>query len=56
METETILEQLKHGFADFQIASSPVLSVSSHCSQNAPPAAFLTSITHKFFARIGPSL
>ncbi|XP_022887493.1 OTU domain-containing protein At3g57810 isoform X2 [Olea europaea var. sylvestris] len=53
---ETILEQLKHGFADFQIASSPVLSVSSHCSQNAPPAAFLTSITHKFFARIGPSL
>lgn len=53
---EAILERLKHGIADFQIASSPVPLVSRHCSQNAPPAVFLTSITHKFFARIGPSL
>ncbi|KAL2484793.1 Cysteine proteinases superfamily protein [Abeliophyllum distichum] len=53
---KAILEQLKHGIADFQIASSPVPSVSSHCPQNAHSAVFLTSITHKFFARIGPSL
>ncbi|KAL2513032.1 Erythronate-4-phosphate dehydrogenase family protein [Abeliophyllum distichum] len=53
---EAILEQLRHGMVDFQIAFSQVPSVSSRCPQNAPPAVFLTSITHKFFDRIGRSL
>ncbi|KAK4481005.1 hypothetical protein RD792_011873 [Penstemon davidsonii] len=52
---EDILQQLKHGVAHFEIVSSPVPSVSSHCTRNPSPFASLTNATHRFFARIGTS-
>ncbi|XP_057512214.1 OVARIAN TUMOR DOMAIN-containing deubiquitinating enzyme 3 isoform X2 [Actinidia eriantha] len=47
---ETLLEQLKHGLAQFEIVSSPVLSISSYRAHTPPSKANL------FFARIGPSI
>ncbi|PSS34624.1 OTU domain-containing protein [Actinidia chinensis var. chinensis] len=47
---ETLLEQLRHGLAQFEIVSSPVLSISSYRPHTPPSKANL------FFARIGPSI
>ncbi|KAI3447751.1 hypothetical protein Pfo_004416 [Paulownia fortunei] len=52
---EAILLQLRHGIANFEIASSPVPSVSSNCPRSPPPFASLANATPRFFARIGPS-
>ncbi|KAL6278061.1 hypothetical protein ACE6H2_021662 [Prunus campanulata] len=52
---ETVLEQLKNGIAQFELVSSPVLSISSSNSQ-ANPTALFGDYSHRFFARIGPSL
>ncbi|KAG8374385.1 hypothetical protein BUALT_Bualt11G0126400 [Buddleja alternifolia] len=52
---EAILEQLRNGIASFEIASSPVPSVSGHFSQSSPPYAALSNATPLFFARIAPS-
>ncbi|XP_059647142.1 OVARIAN TUMOR DOMAIN-containing deubiquitinating enzyme 3 [Cornus florida] len=52
---ETILEQLKHGLAEFELVSSPVPSVSSH-KLRTHPTKFFTDNTHRVFARIGPPL
>ncbi|KAK3031368.1 hypothetical protein RJ639_036076 [Escallonia herrerae] len=51
---ETILEQLRHGRAKFELVSAPVTSISSHNTQRSP-TAFLSENTHLFFARIGSS-
>ncbi|KAL0344489.1 UNVERIFIED_CONTAM: OVARIAN TUMOR DOMAIN-containing deubiquitinating enzyme 3 [Sesamum radiatum] len=53
---EAILQQLRHGIANFEIASSPVPSVSSQCFRGPLPLAPSASVTPRFFARIGPSL
>ncbi|KAL2229522.1 UNVERIFIED_CONTAM: OVARIAN TUMOR DOMAIN-containing deubiquitinating enzyme 3 [Sesamum indicum] len=53
---EAILQQLRHGIANFEIASSPVPSVSSQCFRSPLPLAPSPNVTPRFFARIGPSL
>ncbi|KAL0316370.1 UNVERIFIED_CONTAM: OVARIAN TUMOR DOMAIN-containing deubiquitinating enzyme 3 [Sesamum radiatum] len=53
---EAILQQLRHGIANFEIASSPVPSVSSQCFRRPLPLAPSANVTPRFFARIGPSL
>ncbi|KAK4432312.1 OVARIAN TUMOR DOMAIN-containing deubiquitinating enzyme 3 [Sesamum alatum] len=53
---EAILQQLRHGTANFEIASSPVPSVSSQCLRRPLPLAPSANVTPRFFARIGPSL
>ncbi|KAL0333229.1 UNVERIFIED_CONTAM: OVARIAN TUMOR DOMAIN-containing deubiquitinating enzyme 3 [Sesamum angustifolium] len=53
---EAILQQLRHGIANFEIASSPVPSVSSQCFRRPLPLAPSANATPRFFARIGPSL
>ncbi|CAL5335060.1 unnamed protein product [Camellia sinensis] len=59
LSNETLLQQLKHGLAEFELVSSPVLSISSH-KPNSPlrrsPNSLLSDSTHRFFARIGSSL
>ncbi|GMP51019.1 hypothetical protein CsSME_00017413 [Camellia sinensis var. sinensis] len=59
LSNETLLQQLKHGLAEFELVSSPVLSISSH-KPNSPirlrPNSLLSDNTHRFFARIGSSL
>ncbi|KAG6744208.1 hypothetical protein POTOM_052918 [Populus tomentosa] len=52
---EHILEQLKHGFAHFELVSSPLPSISTSKPHSFPPP-FFSANTHRFFARIGPSL
>ncbi|EEF34496.1 conserved hypothetical protein [Ricinus communis] len=46
---KNILEQLKHGVAKFEIVSSPDPSISTW-------TPFFAHTSHRFFARIGPSL
>ncbi|CAK7333555.1 unnamed protein product [Dovyalis caffra] len=48
---EHILEQLKHGVAKFELVSSPLPSIST-----SKPQTLFTGNSHRFFARIGPSL
>ncbi|XP_058215452.1 OVARIAN TUMOR DOMAIN-containing deubiquitinating enzyme 3 isoform X3 [Rhododendron vialii] len=45
---ETLLDQLRHGLAEFEFISPPLLSIS-----NSTP--FFRNTAHRFFARIGPS-
>ncbi|KAJ6303579.1 hypothetical protein OIU77_017457 [Salix suchowensis] len=52
---EHILEQLKHGFAHFELVSSPLPSIST-CKPHSFQPSFFPATTHRFFARIGPSL
>lgn len=57
---ETVLDELRHGFAQFELVTSPVASVSASSyrpNQRGNPF-FVSSaaIGHQFFARIGPSL
>ncbi|KAM1353154.1 hypothetical protein TB2_032379 [Malus domestica] len=52
---ESILEQLRNGTARFELAASPVLSISASNSPENPTAPF-GDHSHRFFARIGPSL
>ncbi|KAL6146136.1 hypothetical protein ACLB2K_056819 [Fragaria x ananassa] len=55
LSNEAVLEQLKNGFAQFELVSSPLLSISASISQpNATP--FTGDHSHRFFARIGPPL
>ncbi|KAK9290614.1 hypothetical protein L1049_008786 [Liquidambar formosana] len=55
VSNEVILEQLRHGIAEFKLTSSPVASVSTtNCHKS--PATFLGDNSHGFFARIGPAL
>ncbi|KAL6142232.1 hypothetical protein ACLB2K_060515 [Fragaria x ananassa] len=55
LSNEAVLEQLKNGFAQFELVSSPLLSISASISQrNATP--FSGDHSHRFFARIGPPL
>ncbi|KAL8036694.1 hypothetical protein ABFX02_12G175400 [Erythranthe guttata] len=50
---EAILQQLRHGTANFEITSSPVPSVSGHCIRSSPSFPPLTNASPLFFARIG---
>ncbi|KAL6954330.1 OVARIAN TUMOR DOMAIN-containing deubiquitinating enzyme 3 [Sarracenia purpurea var. burkii] len=53
---ETVLEQLKHGFAEFELVSTPVRSISTHKLHN--PLSFVPLLSDNspwFFARIGHS-
>ncbi|KAM2468114.1 hypothetical protein FF1_009827 [Malus domestica] len=52
---ESVLEQLRNGTARFELASSPVLSISTSNSPSHQTAAF-GDHSHRFFARIGPPL
>ncbi|XP_058000114.1 OVARIAN TUMOR DOMAIN-containing deubiquitinating enzyme 3 isoform X2 [Hevea brasiliensis] len=52
---ESILEQLKHGIAQFELVSSPVPSISTSKTYSCPVPLFSDN-HHRFFARIGPSL
>ncbi|XP_055812576.1 OVARIAN TUMOR DOMAIN-containing deubiquitinating enzyme 3 [Solanum dulcamara] len=57
---EMVLDELRHGFAQFELVTSPVASVSassyrSHQRGN-PFAVFSGATGHQFFARIGTSL
>lgn len=57
---EMVLDELRHGFAQFELVTSPVASVSassyrSHQRGN-PFTVFPGATGHQFFARIGPSL
>ncbi|KAM1038140.1 hypothetical protein ACFX13_033597 [Malus domestica] len=52
---ESILEQLRNGTARFELAASPVLSISASNSPVNPTASF-GDHSHRFFARIGPPL
>ncbi|XAR68859.1 hypothetical protein NMG60_11000259 [Bertholletia excelsa] len=57
LSNEALLEQLKHGLAEFELVSSPVLSISSHKLHGASTTpSFIGENTHRFFARIGQSL
>ncbi|XP_052174158.1 OVARIAN TUMOR DOMAIN-containing deubiquitinating enzyme 3 [Diospyros lotus] len=54
---ETVLEQLKHGLAEFELVSSPVASVSTRKIRTLSTSTLLLcDNAHRFFARIGPSL
>ncbi|KAL4313362.1 hypothetical protein GQ457_01G018720 [Hibiscus cannabinus] len=53
---ENILEQLRHGIAKFELASSPVSSISSPSVFHAFSTSFPADNSSRFFARIGPSL
>ncbi|XP_047306368.1 OVARIAN TUMOR DOMAIN-containing deubiquitinating enzyme 3 [Impatiens glandulifera] len=48
---ESVLEQLKHGHASFELVSSPVASIFTP-QTSASPASFLSGRGHTFFARI----
>ncbi|EXB89963.1 hypothetical protein L484_023615 [Morus notabilis] len=52
---ETVLEQLKNGTAQFELVSVPVRSISTPNPHSCPPP-FLGDHSHRFFARIGPSI
>ncbi|KAG8647720.1 OVARIAN TUMOR DOMAIN-containing deubiquitinating enzyme 3 [Manihot esculenta] len=52
---ESILEQLKHGIAQFELVSSPVPSISTSKCYPYPMPLFADN-SHRFFARIGQSL
>ncbi|XP_062004204.1 OVARIAN TUMOR DOMAIN-containing deubiquitinating enzyme 3 isoform X3 [Rosa rugosa] len=55
LSNEAVLDQLKNGVAQFELVSSPLLSISTSNTQaNATP--FLGDYSHRFFARIGPPL
>lgn len=60
LSNEMVLDELKHGFAQFELVTSPVASVSASCyrppQRGNPFAVFSGAVGHKFFARIGPSL
>ncbi|KAL6528657.1 OVARIAN TUMOR DOMAIN-containing deubiquitinating enzyme 3 [Orobanche minor] len=49
---EAILQQLRQGTANFELTSSPVASISSHCPRIPPPFASLANATSRFFARV----
>ncbi|KAL1210040.1 OVARIAN TUMOR DOMAIN-containing deubiquitinating enzyme 3 [Cardamine amara subsp. amara] len=54
-----ILEQLRNGFARFELVSSPTCSVSDSISSTSLPASFLGATqgnSYVFFAKIGSSL
>lgn len=57
---EVVLEELRHGLAQFELATSPVASVSASSNrphQRGNPFAILSGATgHHIFATIGPSL
>uniref|UniRef100_A0A3Q7I0K2 Ubiquitin thioesterase OTU n=1 Tax=Solanum lycopersicum TaxID=4081 RepID=A0A3Q7I0K2_SOLLC len=57
---ETVLDELRHGFAQFELVTSPVASVSASSyrpNQRGNPFFASSAATgHQFFARIGPSL
>lgn len=56
---ENILEQLRNGFARFELVSSPTASVSDSISSTSIPASFLGATkgnSYVFFARIGSSM
>ncbi|XP_015086368.1 OTU domain-containing protein At3g57810 [Solanum pennellii] len=57
---ETVLDELRHGFAQFELVTSPVASVSASSYrpyQRGNPFSVSSAATgHQFFARIGPSL
>ncbi|KAK6245014.1 hypothetical protein QUC31_011423 [Theobroma cacao] len=53
---ENILEQIRHGIAQFELVSAPVSSVSTPSVSHSLSAAFLGDSSSRFFARIGPSL
>ncbi|XP_052881188.1 OVARIAN TUMOR DOMAIN-containing deubiquitinating enzyme 3 isoform X2 [Gossypium arboreum] len=53
---ETILEQLRHGTAKFELVSSPVSSISIPSLSHSLSTTFPADNSHRFFARIGASL
>ncbi|KAH6798386.1 Cysteine proteinases superfamily protein [Perilla frutescens var. frutescens] len=53
---EDILQQLRSGIANFEIADSPVPSVSGHCRRSPLPFASLANASPRFFARVGRSV
>ncbi|KAH1123391.1 hypothetical protein J1N35_006551 [Gossypium stocksii] len=53
---ETILEQLRHGTAKFELVSSPVPSISIPSLSRSLSTTFPADNSHRFFARIGASL
>nr|XP_027072506.1 uncharacterized protein LOC113697195 isoform X5 [Coffea arabica] len=54
---EAILVLLRHGLAEFELTSSPVPSVTGYRPHKSPLASISVPATsHRFFARIGPSL
>ncbi|XP_049408349.1 OVARIAN TUMOR DOMAIN-containing deubiquitinating enzyme 3 isoform X2 [Solanum stenotomum] len=60
LSNEMVLDELRHGFAQFELVTSPVASVSASSYrpyQRGKPFALSAGATgHQFFARIGPSL
>ncbi|KAJ0477197.1 putative OTU domain, papain-like cysteine peptidase superfamily, ubiquitin thioesterase OTU1/2/3 [Helianthus annuus] len=48
-----ILEDLRTGLAEFELVSSPVTTIATRSSVQS---VFVTDLTHRFFARIGPQL
>lgn len=53
---EALLQQLRSGIANFEIAPSPVPSVSGGFRRSPQPFASLANASPRFFARIGRSL
>ncbi|KAK6779178.1 hypothetical protein RDI58_021362 [Solanum bulbocastanum] len=60
LSNEMLLDELRHGFAQFELVTSPVASVSASSyrpyQRGKPFALFAGATGHQFFARIGPSL
>ncbi|KAG5583733.1 hypothetical protein H5410_044167 [Solanum commersonii] len=60
LSNEMVLDELRHGFAQFELVTSPVASVSASSYrpyQRGKPFALSAGATgHQFFARIGSSL
>ncbi|KAK4730488.1 hypothetical protein R3W88_023476 [Solanum pinnatisectum] len=60
LSNEMVLDELRHGFAQFELVTSPVASVSASSyrpyQRGKPFALFAGATGHQFFARIGPSL
>ncbi|KAH0635115.1 hypothetical protein KY290_035623 [Solanum tuberosum] len=60
LSNEMVLDELRHGFAQFELVTSPVASVSASSNRpyqrGKPFAVFAGATGHQFFARIGPSL
>lgn len=60
LSNEMVLDELRHGFAQFELVASPAASVSASSyrsyQRGKPFALFAGATGHQFFARIGPSL
>lgn len=52
---DVVLEQLRNGIAHFELVSTPVSSIAAPNPKTCP-TTFLGDYSHRFFARIGPSL